>query len=187
MKLNIGDFVWICKKKDLSFSHQIQQRRLTISRSDQTLILPYVVERKRADDLASSIKDGRFHEQKHRLEKCLLQPIYLMETYGNGDWGLTEGALTQALANTQITNNFLIQQTSSIKDTCAYLTHMTRLFSKMYSVSSAILFFTSKGLNTVSIELRTIFFLGLEQKNFKLSSRRMAKPKNIKRRVFNQF
>ncbi len=136
MRLNIGDFVWVCRKIQNMAS---TSSRLTISKTHD-MVLPYVVERKRTDDLAHSIKDGRFHEQKHRLEQTGLQPIYLIESYGTGDWGLADGAVTQAIANTQITNGFLIQETSSLKDTCAYLTHMTRRLSKLYQVSTNPLF-----------------------------------------------
>lgn len=45
--LKVGDFVWISRHKN-----------------GKELTLPYVVERKRMDDLGGSIKDGRFHEQK---------------------------------------------------------------------------------------------------------------------------
>lgn len=103
------------------------------------MILPYIVERKRADDLASSIKDGRFHEQKHRLMQSGLQPIYLIESQRDyGDWGLAEGALSQAIANTQIVNNFLLQETKSIKETCGYLTQMTRHLTAMYRVCCSV-------------------------------------------------
>lgn len=52
-KLSVGDYLWICKPKPglgIDASHE--------------LVLPYVIERKRLDDLVSSIKDGRFKEQK---------------------------------------------------------------------------------------------------------------------------
>ncbi|KOX67781.1 Crossover junction endonuclease MUS81 [Melipona quadrifasciata] len=47
--LKVGDFAWIarCRKN-----------------KNNELILPYIVERKRIDDLSASITDGRFHEQK---------------------------------------------------------------------------------------------------------------------------
>lgn len=45
--LKVGDFIWIARD---NYGHE--------------LVLPYIVERKRMDDLAKSIKDGRFHEQK---------------------------------------------------------------------------------------------------------------------------
>jgi len=121
------------------------------------MMLPYVVERKRTDDLASSIKDGRFHEQKHRLEQTGLEPIYLIESYSSGgDFGLAEGALMQGVANTQITNRFIIQETDSLKDTCAYLTHMTRHLSRMYQVSLSFVFLSGYAL-IPTINLRIQF------------------------------
>jgi len=46
-RLSVGDFAWICR-----------------DRSGHELMLPYILERKRLDDLSGSIQDGRFHEQK---------------------------------------------------------------------------------------------------------------------------
>ncbi|ODM90547.1 Crossover junction endonuclease MUS81 [Orchesella cincta] len=135
-RLSVGDFVWVCRE----ISSNLQsQKRLTISRTNE-LVLPYVVERKRMDDLAHSIRDGRFHEQKHRLTQTKLQPIYLIERFGSRDdnWMLGEGALDRAICNTQIENGFLVQETSSIKETCAYLTFMTRHLKKMYEQKSVI-------------------------------------------------
>ncbi|OXA59739.1 Crossover junction endonuclease MUS81 [Folsomia candida] len=130
VRLSVGDFIWVCREI-VQAGHS--SKRLTISRSAE-LVLPYVVERKRSDDLAHSIKDGRYHEQKSRLRRTGLQVIYLHEEYGKGqgDFGLAEGALKRAIANTQLVDGFWIQETSNIKDTCSYLTHMTRHFKKMY-------------------------------------------------------
>lgn len=112
------------------------RNRLTISTGNKELILPYVVERKRTDDLASSIRDGRYKEQKYRLAQTKLNVIYLIESYGRGDWGLAEGALAQAMCNTQIESGFQLQETASIKETCAYLTFMTRHLKSIYEVRS---------------------------------------------------
>lgn len=46
-RLSVGDFAWICRD-DIG----------------RELMLPYILERKRLDDLSGSIQDGRFHEQK---------------------------------------------------------------------------------------------------------------------------
>lgn len=43
--LKVGDFTWICRKHN----------------SSKELVLPYIIERKRMDDFASSIKDKRLH------------------------------------------------------------------------------------------------------------------------------
>lgn len=132
-RLSVGDFVWVCRK---IVEPGADRNRLTIRNSDglKDLILPYVVERKRADDLAHSIRDGRYREQKHRLLQTKLRVVYLIEAYGKGDWGLAEGALAQAMCNTQVVNEFHIHETASIKDTCAYLTFMTRHLKKLYEV-----------------------------------------------------
>ncbi|EDV20252.1 uncharacterized protein TRIADDRAFT_61244 [Trichoplax adhaerens] len=47
-KLHLGDFLWVAKDKN----------------SDRELVIDCIVERKSMDDLGSSIKDGRYHEQK---------------------------------------------------------------------------------------------------------------------------
>jgi len=45
--LSIGDFLW-----------------LAVAPNGSELVLPFIVERKRSDDLANSIKGSRYHEQK---------------------------------------------------------------------------------------------------------------------------
>lgn len=47
-RLKVGDFAWIAKCR----------------KTNDELVIPYIVERKRMDDLSASITDGRFHEQK---------------------------------------------------------------------------------------------------------------------------
>lgn len=47
-RLKIGDFAWIARCR----------------KTKDELIIPYIIERKRMDDLSGSIIDGRFHEQK---------------------------------------------------------------------------------------------------------------------------
>jgi crossover junction endonuclease MUS81 len=65
-KLNVGDFLWIAQ-------HNSNDKL-------KELVLPYIIERKRLDDLSSSIKDGRYHEQKFRLKNSGIKNIvYLIE------------------------------------------------------------------------------------------------------------
>jgi len=47
-RLKVGDFTWIARSR----------------KTNDELVLSYVIERKRMDDLSASIVDGRFHEQK---------------------------------------------------------------------------------------------------------------------------
>ena len=51
-KLNVGDFAWVARSKT------------SASCMNTDIILDYIVERKRMDDLCSSIIDGRYKEQK---------------------------------------------------------------------------------------------------------------------------
>jgi crossover junction endonuclease MUS81 len=50
--LELGDVIWVARRKDSNSSVH------------DDIVLDYIVERKRMDDLVSSIKDGRFKEQK---------------------------------------------------------------------------------------------------------------------------
>ena len=67
------------------------------------LIFDYVVERKRVDDLVSSIIDGRFHEQKHRLKASgIRKPIYLVESLTKGEYSVPYRNLLQAVNSSQV-------------------------------------------------------------------------------------
>ncbi|KPJ14381.1 RNA polymerase-associated protein CTR9-like [Papilio machaon] len=110
--LKVGDYTWIAKHRN----------------TDQELVLPFIVERKRLDDLAASIKDGRFHEQKFRLRRCGIENvIYLIENYGGKkNVGLPVQSLMQALANTRVNDGFKIHITKSLIHTARFLAIMTK-------------------------------------------------------------
>lgn len=89
------------------------------------------------DDLASSIKDGRFHEQKFRLCDCgLHNKIYMIENRGNNTHvGLPLTNLLQAATNTLVQNGFTVKFTDSNENSMFYLSVMSNLLIKMYAVS----------------------------------------------------
>ncbi|EDW82765.1 uncharacterized protein Dwil_GK24972 [Drosophila willistoni] len=124
-RLTVGDFLWLAQDSQ-----------------GNELVLPYIVERKRMDDLASSIRDGRFHEQKHRLKQCgIPNLIYLIEDYGqNEHLGLPMDSLKQAWTNAKIQNNIQIIRTENHYRSMLYLSnltkHLTQLFAskELYSV-----------------------------------------------------
>ncbi|XP_028968393.1 nucleolar and coiled-body phosphoprotein 1 [Galendromus occidentalis] len=115
-KMNVGDFAWIAKS------------------GDHELVLDCVVERKRSDDLASSIKDGRYAEQKHRLlTSGIKRKIYLIEEYNRfATGGITDQALLQAQMNTQVINDFIVKITKNTKESARYLTTLTRALEVKY-------------------------------------------------------
>lgn len=73
--LSLGDFVWAVERI---------QPGVGDSRHGLKLVLDHVVERKRMDDLSSSIIDKRYAEQKSRFKNAdfIRSPIYLVEDYG---------------------------------------------------------------------------------------------------------
>ncbi|XP_020020461.1 crossover junction endonuclease MUS81 isoform X3 [Castor canadensis] len=91
-KLHVGDFVWVA-----------QETRPRDPARPAELVLDHIVERKRLDDLCSSIIDGRFREQKFRLKRCgLARRVYLVEEHGSvHNLSLPESTLLQAITNTQ--------------------------------------------------------------------------------------
>jgi crossover junction endonuclease MUS81 len=128
-KLNVGDFVWIAR-------HKVEKSK--------ELVLPYIVERKRLDDLSSSIKDGRFHEQKFRLKKSGIENvIYLIENHmkaGKVQCGLPFTTLLQAATNTQIHSKFQVKFTENNQHTILYLTVMTNFIENIFKNKAPVKF-----------------------------------------------
>ncbi|XP_035933489.1 structure-specific endonuclease subunit MUS81 [Halichoerus grypus] len=122
-KLHVGDFVWVA-----------QETRPRDPARPEELVLDHIVERKRLDDLCSSIIDGRFHEQKFRLKRCGLgHRVYLVEEHGSADrLSLPESTLLQAVTNTQVIDGFFVKRTADIKESAAYLALLTQGLQRLY-------------------------------------------------------
>ncbi|XP_066999620.2 crossover junction endonuclease MUS81 isoform X2 [Anabrus simplex] len=116
--LKVGDFTWVCCDNSTGFS----------------AVLPYIVERKRIDDFARSITDGRFHEQKFRLKQCGIQNlIYLVERHGKDPHTtLPLKTINQAAVNTQVIDGFSVKYTANHRESIAYLATLTRLFNSIF-------------------------------------------------------
>ncbi|XP_033984819.1 crossover junction endonuclease MUS81-like [Trematomus bernacchii] len=117
----------------LSLEHRLYgQLRTPVGRE---LVLDYIIERKRMDDLCGSIIDGRFREQKFRLKRCgLRNPCYLVEECGKAasHLSLPETTLQQAIINTQVVDRFFVKRVQDVRESMAYLTVMTRYLNKLY-------------------------------------------------------
>uniref|UniRef100_A0A915I0Z0 Crossover junction endonuclease MUS81 n=1 Tax=Romanomermis culicivorax TaxID=13658 RepID=A0A915I0Z0_ROMCU len=112
-KLNVGDYLWIARK------------------NDRELVLDTVVERKRLDDLAKSIKDNRWYSQKYRLKQCGLgRVIYLFENMTGPNVGLNPETLENAIVNASVQDGFEVYRTNDVKDTARFLTRVTKFFEK---------------------------------------------------------
>ncbi|XP_064538680.1 crossover junction endonuclease MUS81 [Drosophila montana] len=117
-RLTVGDFLWIARDA-----------------AGNELVLPFIVERKRMDDLASSIRDGRFHEQKHRLGQCgLPHIIYLIEDYGdNEQLGLPLDSLQQALTNARVQSvNIQVVRSDNHYRSMCYLRGVSSALEQLY-------------------------------------------------------
>ncbi|CAO3672103.1 unnamed protein product [Rhizopus stolonifer] len=119
--LDLGDVIWVARKKG------------STQQSDE-LFLDYVVERKRLDDLVTSIKDGRFIEQKERLKRSgAKKVIYVVEEYNREDaanFGLQ--AIQTAMSSTQIIDRIFLKRTINIDETIDYLVTLTKMMERIY-------------------------------------------------------
>ncbi|KAI9348825.1 hypothetical protein BD770DRAFT_395057 [Pilaira anomala] len=120
--LDLGDVIWVARKKNSS------------SNESEELFLDYVIERKRLDDLITSIKDGRYTEQKTRLRVCGAEKvIYLVEEY-NREAVVNQSVLAvqTAMSSLQITEGFYLRRTDSIDETITFLVSATKLMNRIY-------------------------------------------------------
>ncbi|KAL1960927.1 hypothetical protein VTO42DRAFT_5911 [Malbranchea cinnamomea] len=133
--LELGDALWVAKCKEPSFlSHYGEE-------SDE-LMLDWIIERKRLDDLIGSIKDGRFHEQKFRLRRSgVKNVIYLIEEFAAATESAAAGgrfqeAVASAIASTQVVNGYFVKRTRNLDDTIRYLARMTTMLRNKYCSAS---------------------------------------------------
>ena len=105
----MGDFLWIKR------NHQ----------TGEEWVLDFIVERKAVDDLASSIVDSRYEEQKYRLGQCgLTHLIYLVEGNVTHVRNMPPESLKSALVETQVMNGFKVQRCRNEDDSIAFLSSM---------------------------------------------------------------
>ncbi|KAJ5692846.1 hypothetical protein N7462_002269 [Penicillium macrosclerotiorum] len=131
--LELGDAMWVAKCRDPAFLARHGEE------SDE-IMLDWILERKRLDDLIGSIKDGRFHEQKFRLRRSgIKNVIYLIEEFsvthpdaGNGSTLKYQEMVASAIASTQVVNGYFIKKTRNLDDSIRYLARMTLLLRNMY-------------------------------------------------------
>ncbi|EER26609.1 ERCC4 domain containing protein [Coccidioides posadasii C735 delta SOWgp] len=164
--LELGDALWVAKFKDPNFLAQYGEE-------GDEIMLDWIVERKRLDDLVSSIRDGRFHEQKFRLRRSgVKNVIYLVEEFVVGDPSNASAAsvheaVTSAIASTQVVNGYFVKKTRNLDDTIRYLARMTSLLRKMFSdpcdtsnssgfTHSSISLIPTHGITTASSYLETL-------------------------------
>jgi len=168
--LQVGDFAWVAKEK---------------CSNPRELVLDYIVERKCIADLAQSIPDGRFHEQKIRLKQCgITNVIYLVEDLKQIEHqSLPAKTLRQAVYNTQIVNKFHIKYTASIKETFQYLEMVTEKLCSMYSDKT--LFAVARSVDGSPPLKNSLRFLLFDE--FNSASSKHTKGKQVKSLFIRQL
>lgn len=88
-----------------------------------------IIERKRTDDFAASITDGRWREQKARLMASGAIVIYLIEgsLYGQSK---SPEVLSSAIWNTMLRDKLWVIQTRGIEDTSLHLQQLAKKIGK---------------------------------------------------------
>lgn len=128
--LELGDALWVAKCHDPSLlSHYGEE--------GDEIVLDWIVERKRLDDLVGSIKDGRFHEQKFRLRKSgVKNVVYVIEeiTMNVETAQKYHQAVMSAIASTQVVNGYFVKKTGKLDETIRYLARMTVMLKGLYEV-----------------------------------------------------
>ncbi|KAL7813713.1 endonuclease [Trichoderma gracile] len=140
--LEIGDVQWVAKCNDPTLLTRY-------GAEGDEIVLDWIVERKRLDDLIGSIKDGRFHEQKFRLNRSgVRKVIYLIEeiSMDAAAYQRYEEAVQSAIASTQVVNGYFVKRTQKIDDTIKYLARLTAMLKRRYE---------SKHLNVIPTRVIT--------------------------------
>ncbi|KAL0936559.1 DNA repair protein [Colletotrichum truncatum] len=126
--LEVGDAQWIAK------CHDPNSLSCRGGEGDE-IVLDWIVERKRLDDLVSSVKDGRFHEQKFRLRRSgVKNVVYIVEeiSMDSSYFQKVEEMIQSSIASTQVVNGYFLKRTQKMDETIRYLARMTSMLKKIY-------------------------------------------------------
>ncbi|CEQ40326.1 SPOSA6832_01952, partial [Sporobolomyces salmonicolor] len=131
--LPLGDMLWVARKVDGA-------GRPT---GEQDVVLDAIVERKRLDDLCSSIIDGRYIAQKIRLKDSgISHRIYLIEKYDVA--AQSRQMLSRSIdekfgkqiwtckSQLQVNDGFYVHESANINDTINYLKKRTQVMAELY-------------------------------------------------------
>lgn len=105
--LDLGDIVFVA----------------TVTKTKDTMLLPYMIERKTTADLAASMLTGnRLGSQRFRIQQSGVgQPILLLEEVTAEHEPLDPSVLRQVVANCQMESDMFIHHSSGLEETSHYL------------------------------------------------------------------
>lgn len=116
--LAVGDTLWIAKHH----------------KSGKEVALNIICERKKLDDLAFSIKDGRFQEQKNRLKKTGMKHFYyLVEEVGGEKVLDMMDSIQTAISLTMTVSDFYLRKFKDIDETILFLASTTKVIMDRFT------------------------------------------------------
>ncbi|XP_032686476.1 crossover junction endonuclease MUS81 [Odontomachus brunneus] len=159
-RLKVGDFAWIAKCR----------------KTNDELVIPYIVERKRMDDLSASITDGRFHEQKFRMKQSGIENLmYIVENIDkNTRFSIPFSSLLQASVNCIVQDNFTVKYTKNHKDSMSYLSCVTKTLIKIY-MNKRLVGCKREQLTQINNIDNTVYLMELKEFNKSSSKKRTFK------------
>ncbi|KAK3300879.1 ERCC4 domain-containing protein [Chaetomium fimeti] len=126
--LELGDALWVARCRQAGWLPRQ-------GAEGDEVVLDWIVERKRLDDLLGSLRDGRFHEQKFRLKRSgVKNVVYVVEeiSMDSTHFQKYEEAVQSAMASMQVVNGYFLKQTQKMDDTIRYLASMTKMLKSVY-------------------------------------------------------
>ena len=103
----------------------------------------WIAERKTAEDLAASLKDGRWDEQKDRLLKSGCTVVYIIEG-GLRKAKFTYDALVGVCVSTTLRDDVYLHRTSDISETKSVIEHLVAKFQSMVAPPKVLTGITCK-------------------------------------------
>ncbi|BGO91146.1 hypothetical protein NBRC10512_005760 [Rhodotorula toruloides] len=121
----LGDMIWVAKKVDPATGRPT---------GGDDVVLDAIVERKRLDDLCTSIIDGRYVGQKFRLKDSgISHRIYLVEKYDvAAQYEKFGKQIWTCKSQLQVNDGFLVHESANMADTINWLKKRTQVMSEMY-------------------------------------------------------
>ncbi|KAG2389513.1 hypothetical protein C9374_014073 [Naegleria lovaniensis] len=122
-QLGLGDMIWVAQKMD--------QSGAGLTSISTAQVLDVIVERKDINDLASSIKDGRYREQKFRLNQCGCSNVfYLIERDFKDQDQISHTSLETAMCK-MISEGIGVKHTPSLEASIAFLQHLNAVLCEL--------------------------------------------------------
>jgi len=156
--LDVGDLLLTNEAK--AEASQVEVSKAEASQVEEkvaeTQPLKLIFERKTVADLAASIKDGRYREQKQRLKSTFPfhRITYIIEgliTDEKSIHGINSKAIVSSLLSSRYRDGFQVIHTADVKETMWYICEIAERFS----TPDKLMFDTEHGSYTASVKVKS--------------------------------